>query len=112
MLNSVQLIGRLARDPEQRSTTSGKSVATFSLAVKRAVKPGEGQDVDFFRVVAWEKQSEYVMRYLSKGRLIAVQGRLVSRKYAGSDGQAREVIEVVAESVQGLDKPKEEAVAA
>lgn len=110
MINRVVLVGRLTRDPELRSTNTGKSVVSFSIAVTKRIKPTDGSpDADFFRVSAWEKQAEYVSNYLTKGRLIAVDGRLQSRKYTGSDGVEREVVEIVAEAVQGLDRPKDDA---
>jgi len=110
MINRVVLVGRLVRDPELRTTTTGKSVCDFTIAVQKKIKPQDGSpDADFFRVNAWEKTAEFVANYLSKGRLVAVDGRLQSRKYTASDGANREVVEVVAESVQGLDRPKDDA---
>jgi single-strand DNA-binding protein len=110
MINRVVLIGRLTRDPELRTTTTGKSVCDFSIAVQKRVKPQDGSpDADFFRVNAWNQQAEYVSNYLGKGRLVAVEGRLQSRKYTTSDGQNREVVEVVADNVQGLDRPRDDA---
>jgi len=110
MINRVVLVGRLTRDPELRSTNTGKSVVSFSIAVTKRIKPSDGSpDADFFRVSAWEKTAEYVSNYLTKGRLVAVDGRLQSRKYTGSDGVEREVVEIVADNVQGLDRPKDDA---
>jgi len=108
MINRVVLVGRLTRDPELRTTGTGKSVVSFSIAVTKKIKPTDGSpDADFFSVTAWEKTAEYVSNYLSKGRLVAVDGRLQTRKYTGSDGVNREVVEVVADNVQGLDRPKD-----
>ncbi|HTQ08449.1 MAG TPA: single-stranded DNA-binding protein [Fimbriimonadaceae bacterium] len=110
MINTVVLVGRLTRDPELRTTASGKSVCDFSIAVQKRVKPADGSpDADFFRVNCWEKTAEYVSNYLHKGRLVAVEGRLQSRKYVASDGSNREVVEVVANNVQGLDRPKDDS---
>jgi single-strand DNA-binding protein len=110
MINRVVLVGRLTRDPEMRTTQSGKSVCDFSIAVQKRIKPQDGSpDADFFRVTAWEKTAEFVANYLSKGRLVAVDGRLQSRKYTAQDGTNREVVEVIAESVQGLDRPKDDS---
>jgi single-strand DNA-binding protein len=107
-MNSVNLVGRMVRDPEQRTTTTGKTVADFTLAVAKRIKPQDGSpDADFFKVVAFQQQAEFAAQYLAKGRLVAVTGRLQSRKYTTSDGQNREVVEVVAESVAGLERPKE-----
>lgn len=109
-VNRVVLVGRLTRDPELRTTTTGKSVVDFSIAVQKRIKPSDGSpDADFFRVNAWGQTAEYVSNYLTKGRLVAVDGRLQSRKYTTSDGQNREVVEVVADNVQGLDRPRDDA---
>jgi single-strand DNA-binding protein len=108
-MNVVVLIGRLVRDPEMRTTTSGKSVCDFSIAVQKRSKPTNGEpDADFFRVNCWDKTAEFVSNYLHKGRLVAVEGRLQSRKYTASDGSTREVVEVVANGVQSLDRPKDD----
>lgn len=110
MINRVVLVGRLTRDPELRQTTSGKSVCDFSIAVNKRVKPSDGSpDADFFRVNCWDKTAEYVANYLAKGRLVAVDGRLSARKYTASDGTNREVVEIVADNVQGLDRPRDDA---
>lgn len=103
MINRVVLVGRLVRDPEMRTTTTGKSVASFSMAVDKRFK-SDGETADFFRISCWEKTAEFVASYLSKGSLVAVDGRLSSRKYTDKDGNSREAIEVVAESVQSLVK--------
>ncbi|MCB6572379.1 single-stranded DNA-binding protein [Eubacterium limosum] len=96
-MNKVILVGRLARDPELRTTGSGKSVATFSLAVDRRYK-AEGQPTaDFFNVVAWGKPAETICQYLGKGRQIAMTGRLQTRDYKAQDGTKRYATEVVLE---------------
>jgi single-strand DNA-binding protein len=109
-INRVVLVGRLTRDPELRTTQTGKSVCDFGIAVTKRVKPQDGSpDADFFKVTAWSQTADYVSTYLTKGRLVAVDGRLQSRKFQASDGQNREVVEVVAENVQGLDRPRDDA---
>ncbi len=109
MVNSVVLIGRLTRDPELRTTTTGKNVCSFSIAVNKKFKPaGDEPDADFINIVAWGNSADYVVNYLTKGRLIAVEGRLQARKYMASDGSNREVVEVVADSVTGLGRPRDE----
>lgn len=105
-VNRVVLVGRLTRNPEMRSTTTGKSVASFGIAVNRRVK-GQDGDADFFTVTCWGQTAEFATNYLSKGRLIAVDGRLSWRKYTTSDGQNREVVEVVADNVQILDSRRD-----
>lgn len=108
MINRVVLVGRLTRDPELRMTATGKNVCDFSIAVTKRFKPQDGSpDADFFKVIAWSQTAEYVANYLTKGRLVAVDGRLQSRKYQAQDGTNREVVEIVADNVHGLDRPKE-----
>ena len=103
-MNSVILIGRLTRDPEMRCTPSGAAVTNFTLAVdKRKREDG----ADFFDCVAWQKTAELIAQYLGKGRKCGIQGRLQSRTYQAADGTNRKVMEVVVESVEFLDKPKE-----
>lgn len=109
-LNRVCLIGRLGRDPELRTTTTGKSVVEFSIAVSKRIKPQDGgPDADWFRVKAWGNTAEFVANYLSKGRLVAVDGRLETRKWTDNEGNNREIIEVVAEQVQSLERPRDDA---
>lgn len=96
-MNKVILVGRLARDPELRTTNTGKSVATFSLAVDRRFKQEGQPTADFFNIVAWGRQAEVICQYLGKGRQIALTGRLQSRSYDAQDGSKRYVTEVVLE---------------
>jgi single-strand binding protein len=100
-INQVILMGRLTRDPELRTTTTGKSVVNFSLAVD---KGGQDAGADFFEIVAWEKLAELIQQYLSKGRRCLVQGRLSQRQWE-QDGQKRSRIEVMASDVTFLDGP-------
>jgi single-strand DNA-binding protein len=107
-LNRVVMIGRLTKDPELKQTTTGKSVVSFSIAVDKRIKPTDGSPTaDFFMVKAWGNTAEFVSNYLGKGRLVAVDGRLETRKYTDNDGANREVVEIVADNVQGLDRPRE-----
>ncbi len=96
-MNKVILVGRLARDPELRTTSAGRSVATFSIAVDRRFKQEGQPTADFFNVVAWGRQAEVICQYLGKGRQIALSGRLQSRSYDAQDGSKRYVTEVVLE---------------
>ncbi len=96
-MNKVTLVGRLARDPELRTTTSGKSVCSFSIAVDRRFKQEGQPTADFFSVVAWGRQAEIINQYLGKGRQIALSGRLQARSYDAKDGSKRYVTEVVLE---------------
>jgi single-strand DNA-binding protein len=109
MLNRITICGRLTRDPELRTTSTGKDVVEFSIAVNKRIKPAEGADADFFRVKAWGQTASYVGEYIGRGRLVSVDGRLESRKYTDKDGNAREIVEIVAENVNALDRPREDA---
>lgn len=105
----MTLVGRLTHDPELRNTTTGKQVVNFSVAVTKRFKPNDGSpDADFFTIVAWGSTAEFVTNYLNKGRLVAIDGRLQSRKYTTQDGANREVVEIVADQVQGLDRPRDD----
>lgn len=109
MINRVVLTGRLTHDPQLRTTPTGKNVCDFSIAVTKRFKPQDGSpDADFFRVIAWGPTADYVANYLAKGRLVGVDGRLQSRRYTASDGTNREVVEIVADTVQSLDRPRED----
>lgn len=100
MLNSVILMGRLTADPELRTTTTGKSVCSFSIAVDRGyVKSGEERKADFINIVAWENQANFVTRYFNKGSMIAISGRLETRSYEDKNGQRRTAYEVIAREV-------------
>ncbi len=100
MLNCVTLIGRLVADVELKTTTSGKSVATFRIAVDRSyTKPGEQRQADFITIVCWEGTANFVSRYFSKGSMIAIQGRIQTRNYEDSNGNKRTAFEVVADEV-------------
>lgn len=108
-INQVILMGRLTRDPEMRTTTSGKSVCNFSLAVDRQ---GQEDQADFFDVIAWEKTGELVNQYLSKGRRCLVQGRLRQDSWEDKEtGKKRSRVEVVAFDVTFLDGPGDGAQA-
>lgn len=102
-INQVILMGRLTRDPEQRTTTTGKTIASFSIAVDRG---GQEDAADFFNVTAWEKLGELVMQYLAKGRRVLVQGRLRQDTWDDKEtGKKQSRIEVVATDVTFLDGP-------
>ncbi|MDQ7827372.1 MAG: single-stranded DNA-binding protein [Armatimonadota bacterium] len=105
MLNRIILIGRLTRDPELRYVPSGQPVASFTLAVDRPFTNQAGErETDFIDVVAWRKLADQVAQHLTKGRLVAVEGRLQIRSYETQEGQKRKVAEVVADAVRFLDR--------
>lgn len=104
-INQVILMGRLTRDPEQRTTSGGKTIASFSLAVDRG---GDSDTADFFEVTAWEKLGELVIQYLGKGRRVLVQGRLRQDSWDDKEtGKKRSRVEVTASDVTFLDGPSD-----
>ncbi len=107
MLNRVVLIGRLATDPELKYTPSGIAVTNFVLAVDRRPNAQGEKEADFITIVAWRQSAEFAANYLTKGRLVAVDGKLQVRSWVAQDGTKRKVAEVVADDLRGLDRPKE-----
>ncbi len=108
-LNKIVLIGRLTRDPEKRYTTSGLAVTSFSIAVDRRAKNQQGErQTDFFRCSAWRQTAEFVADYVTKGRLVAVEGRIEINEYVGQDGQKRQSADVVCDNVETLDSNREQ----
>ena len=102
-MNKVILIGRLTRDPELRHTPQGTAVCQITVAVnRRGAQPGQ-QDADFINVSVWGVQAENVARYMTKGRQVAVEGRIQTRNYDDKDGKKVYVTEVIATNVQFLD---------
>lgn len=104
MINRVVMVGRLTKDPQFRTTQSGISVTTFTLAVNRTFTNAQGErEADFINCITFRKQAENVNNYLSKGSLAGVDGRIQSRTYENDEGKRVFVTEVVADSVQFLD---------
>lgn len=101
MLNHIVVMGRLTRDPELRSTTSGTPVASFTLAVDRDYTSRDGgeRQTDFIDIVAWRQTGEFVSKYFQKGSMAVVTGRLQIRDWTDRDGNKRRSAEVVAENV-------------
>ena len=104
-MNKAILIGRLTRDPEVRYTSSNRAVCQFSIAVDRPfTNQQSGQrEADFINIVVWDKRAENVGKYMSKGRLVAVEGRIQTRNYDNNEGKKVYVTEVVADNVQFLE---------
>ena len=96
MLNRSALMGRLTADPELKTTQNGNSVTSFTIAVDRSYKKGE---VDFINIVAWRKTAEFICNYFSKGSMIAVDGRIQTRRYEDRNGNKRTAFEVLADEV-------------
>ena len=110
MINKVILVGRLGADPEIRSTQSGKKVAVLNLATNEKWKAENGEtkkSTQWHRVVLWDGFAEIAEKYLSKGRLIFVEGSIRYREYA-KDGSKQRVTEIVARDIKMLDRNKQE----
>lgn len=99
-MNSVFLVGRLGADPESRQTGGGKFVCNLRLATERKTKGDDARSTDWHRIVVWERQAELCQRYLTKGRMVAVAGRLQHRSWETDSGEKRHTTEVVAHRVQ------------
>ncbi len=97
-MNRVVLVGRLTKDPELRTTTSGISQTRFTLAVNRRTSNPEGQNADFITCVAWRGTAEAIAKYLKKGRELAVEGRLQTGSYDAQDGTKRYTTDVVVDN--------------
>ena len=111
-MNKAILIGRLTRDPELRYTSSNRAVCQFTIAIDRPfTNQSTGQrEADFINVVVWDKQAENVGKYITKGRLIAVEGRIQTRNYDNNEGRKVYVTEVIASNVQFLESRNASAV--
>jgi len=110
-LNRVQIIGRLGRDPEGRETKNGSKYVTFTVAVDRTWKSRDGErkkETDWFNVEAWGKLGEICLKYLTKGRLVFLEGRLRTSRYE-HEGETRYFTKVVANRMQMLDRPMKES---
>lgn len=105
-MNQVVLIGRLARKPELRYTQSNIAVASTTVAVNRPRKKDKEEEADFINIKVWGKQAENTHKYLDKGSLVAIEGRIQTCSYEGNDGQKRYITEVIADNVQFLESKK------
>ena len=100
MLNVIAIIGRMVKDPELKTTNSGKSVCSFRIANDSGYKDASGQNqTNWLDVTAWGKTAEFVCKYFPKGSLIAIDGRLQTRQYQDKNGQNRTAVEIVAQNV-------------
>lgn len=100
MLNRCIIAGRMVKDPELRTTQSGISVASFTLAVERDIKSKNGEkETDFIDIVAWRHTAEYVCKYISKGSMVVVSGRLQIRSWKDRDGNNRRSSDIQAEQI-------------
>ena len=105
-MNSVNLIGRLTKEPQVRYTADGLAVASFTLAVDRPAKKGEDKQADFPRVICFGKQCE---KYLAKGRLVAIMGRIQTGSYEKQNGDRVYTTDVIADRVQFLEWGEDKA---
>jgi single-strand DNA-binding protein len=112
-LSKCMVIGNLGRDPEMRYTPSGQAVTQFTVAVNRNYKDAQGErqeETEWFRIVAWGQQAEFAAEYLRKGNKVYVEGRLQTRQWEGQDGQKRYTTELVANTIQNLERrPRDDA---
>ena len=109
MLNHITIMGRLTRDPEMRSTQSGVSVASVTLAVDRDFggRDGGEKQTDFIDCTAWRHTAEFVSKYFSKGRMAVVSGRLQIDNYTDNDGNKRKAAKVIADNIYFGDSKKD-----
>lgn len=113
MLNRIDLMGRLVRDPELRRTQNGTAVTSFTLAVERDFKSENGEkETDFIDCVAWRNTAEFVANYFAKGRMAAVSGRLQLRAWTDKEGNKRRSAEILVDNAYFADsKPAAEDTA-
>ena len=108
MDNHTGLQGRLTADPELRYTQQGTAITSFTLASDTGRKTKDGKKItNFIECVAWRAQAEFVCKYLSKGRLVLVEGELTSRSYEDKDGNRRKAVEITVDSVHFCDSKKD-----
>ena len=102
-MNNVSLVGRLTKDPELRTISTGNATCSFTVAVNRQFTNANGErETDFINCVIWGKQAENLVKYCTKGSLVGVIGRIQTRNYDGQDGKKVYVTEVVANSISFL----------
>lgn len=107
MLNVAAIMGRLVADPELRHTPNDIAVTTFTLAVDRSYsRAGTERQTDFIDVVAWRQTAEFVCKYFSKGRMMAVTGSIQTRNYEDKQGNKRKAFEIVANDVSFADSKR------
>ena len=103
-MNSVNLIGRLTKDPELKTTSSGKPMSVFTLAVQRSYLKDGQPDADFIRCVAWGNTAENLCQYMKQGSMVAVVGRIQTSNFENRDGSRSYIVQVVCDTVQFLEK--------
>jgi single-strand DNA-binding protein len=108
-MNVVVLSGRLTANPELKTTQSGVSVCSFSIAVERKYNQGAEKPVDFINIVTWKQTAEFVSKYFTIGQMIGLEGYIQTRKYTDKDGHSRTAFEVVANNVHFMGNKKAES---
>lgn len=108
-MNNFCGVGRISRDIELKKTQSGTSVANFNLAINRQFKKEGQPDADFIQCVAWGKTADNLANYMSKGSLIAIEGRMETRNYENADGQKIYVTEIICNNITYLDSKGNQA---
>lgn len=107
MYNKLTIMGRICNDLEVKTTPNGKTVLSFRIAVERSYTPkGTERKSDFFNVVAWEQNADFVSRFFSKGRLILLDGELQTRQYTDKNGQEQTIVEIVVSKAYFTGEPK------
>lgn len=104
MMNRAVLVGRIVRDPELRKITSGMSVVSFTLAIDNRVRQGAERTTSFIPVTAWNQTADNIAKYVHKGMLLGVDGRLNQRSYTNNENRKVSVVEVIADTVTFLEK--------
>ena len=104
MMNRAVLVGRIVRDPELRKTTSGMSVVSFTLAIDNRVRQGAERTTSFIPVTAWNQTADNIAKYVHKGMLLGVDGRLNQRSYTNNENRKVSVVVVIADTVTFLEK--------
>lgn len=105
MINNVVLVGRITKDPELRTISSGSTTVSFTLAIDRPYTPNQGngeRQADFINCVCWNAQANFLSQYVKKGNMVGVEGRITTRSYQNQSGQTVYVTEVLASRVQNL----------
>ena len=107
-MNRVELIGRVTKNPELRHTPNGIATTTITLAIDRLPDKDGNKKTDFINVVIWNKQAENVNKYVLKGSLVSVEGKIATRSFDSQNGQKKWVTEVICDRIQFLENRKKE----
>lgn len=110
MLNRVVIVGRLVRDPELRKTASDRSVVAFTVALDNRTTNNGEKSTSYIPCTAWNSTAESIAKFMKKGSLVGVDGHLNQRSYTANDGRKVSVVEVIADSVQFLEKKNNSSV--